>query len=249
MVEHIGSKRTGDQTGAPGTGVNRLPLRAHGHMQLTDRDVEILVWVARHGIVTVDQITVKFFPTPHGKSACFQRVRKLCDTSPPLLQRERTHYQEPSVLRVTTHGARIADVGLSPAHIVYAEVPHALSLVDLTEAILALHPDATLITERERRAERYRDKRKGLRKTTGRIPDAVFTLPAKGSRKEQTIAVELDRTARSKMDAEAVIRAYLSERYDHVWWYVRPSRVASLTEIVKRGRVADLFEVRPWQGR
>lgn len=243
MAEHNGSKRTGVKTGA-----NRLPLRAHGHMQLTDRDVEILVWVARHGIVTVDQISAKFFPTPSGKSACFQRVRKLCDASPPLLQRDRTHYQEPSVLRVTTHGARIADVGLSPARIVYAEVPHALSLVDLTEEILTLHPDAILITERERRAERYRDKRKGLRKTTGRIPDAVFMLPAKGSRKEQVIAVELDRTARSKMDAEAVIRAYLSERYDQVWWYVRPSRVATLREIVKRGRVADLFEVRPWQG-
>ena len=254
MNEHIGSKRTGDQTGepgsgAPGTGVNRLPLRAHGHMQLTDRDEEIIVWVARHGFVTVDQITAKFFPTPHGKSACFQRVRKLCEASPPLLERVRTHYQEPSVLRVTTHGARMADVGLAPAHVVPAEVPHALGIVDLTEAILAAHPDATLITERERRAERYRDKRKGLRKTTGRIPDAVFTLPAKGNRKEQSIAVELDRTARSKMDAEAVIRAYLSERYDQVWWYVRPSRVASLTEIVKRGRVADLFEVRPWQGR
>ena len=249
MAEQTGSKRTGDQTGAPGTGMKRLPLRALGHMQLTDRDEEILVWVARHGIVTLDQITAKFFPTPHGKSACFQRVRKLCEASPPLLQRHRTHYQEPSVLRVTTHGARLADVGLSPAHIVPTEVPHALGIVDLTEAILAMYPDATLITERERRAERYRDKRKGLRKTTGRIPDAVFTLPAKGSRKEQTIAVELDRTARSKMDAEAVIRAYLSERYDHVWWYVRPSRVASLTEIVKRGRVADLFEVRPWQGR
>src|ERR1035437_5071482 len=100
MVEHIGSKRKGDQTGAPGTGVNRLPLRAHGHMQLTDRDVEILVWVARHGIVTVDQITVKFFPTPHGKSACSRGGRKLCNPPPPLLQREPTPYQEPPVLRV-----------------------------------------------------------------------------------------------------------------------------------------------------
>src|ERR1019366_1619531 len=135
MAEHIGPMRTGAKTGAPGSGANRLPLRALGHMQLTDRDEEILIWVARHGFVTVDQSATKFFPPPHGKSACFQRVRKLCDASPPLLQRQRTHYQEPSVLRVTTHGARIADVGLSPAHLVFAEVPHALSLVDLTEAI------------------------------------------------------------------------------------------------------------------
>ena len=36
-------------------------------MQITDRDIDILVWVARHGIVTVDQIATKFFPTPQGR--------------------------------------------------------------------------------------------------------------------------------------------------------------------------------------
>jgi hypothetical protein len=200
-------------------------------------------------MVTVDQIARKFFPTPQGKSAAFQRVRKLCDSRPALLQRDRTHYREPSVLRITTHGARLTDVGLMPARIVHAEVHHALAIVDLAEELLAEYPKATLLTERERRAERYRDKRAGRRKTTGRIPDAVFIFEATASRKEKTVAVELDRSPRNRMDAETVIKAYLQDKYTEVWWYVRPTRVAPIRQITKRMKVDDFIEVRSWQGR
>jgi hypothetical protein len=60
-------------------------------------------------------------------------------------------------------------------------------------------------------------------------------LPATGAEKEKTIAVELDRSPRSRMDAESVVKAYLQERYTEVWWYVRPNRVAPIRQIVKRG--------------
>jgi len=226
-----------------------LPLRAVGRMQLTERDIDILIWVARHGIVTADQIARRFFPTPQGRSACYQRVRKLCDAKPPLLQRERTHFGEPSVLRVSPQGTKIADVGVAPARIVPAEIHHALAIVDLVEDLLESNPTATLLTERERRAERYREKRAGVRKTTGRIPDAVFIVPATKTKKERTVAIELDRTARSRMDAETVVKAYLSERYDTVYWYVRPNRVDIIKQITKRMKVDDFIEVRPWVGK
>jgi len=225
-----------------------LPLRAAGRMQITDRDIQILIWVARHGIVTADQIARQFFPTPQGRSACFQRVRKLCDASPPLLKRDRTHFGEPSVLRVSPQGSRIAGVGLSPARLVPSEIHHALGIVDLAEELSRKYPKATLLTERERRAERYREKRAGQRKTTGRIPDAVFIFPETGTKKERTVAIELDRTARSRMDAETVVKAYLSERYTEVWWYVRPNRVDIIRQITKRMKVDDFIEVRPWVG-
>jgi hypothetical protein len=168
--------------------------------------------------------------------------------TPPLLRRDLTYYKEPSVLRVTTHGARFADAGIGPARFVPNEARHALDIVDLTEELLTSHPEATLITERERRADRYRDKRAGKRKTTGRIPDAVFIFPATDSKKERTVAVELDRSPRNRMDIESVIQAYLSERYTEVWWYVRPSRVEIVRQITRRMKVADFIEVRPWQG-
>jgi DNA-binding CsgD family transcriptional regulator len=245
MVRAGSGKRTEAGTAGP-----RLPLKAQGHMQLTDRDNDILRWVARHGIVTVDQIARCFFPTPQGKSAAFQRVRKLCNTSPPLLQRDRTHYQEPSVIRVTTHGARLADVGLGPARIVPAEVHHALAIVDLAEDLLAANPKATLLTERERRAERFRAKAAKQTSATGRIPDAVLVFPPDARGKERTVAVELDRTARSEKDAAAVVTAYIGTRgYTDVWWYVRPPRVDAIRRLTRRMKVDDYIEVRPWTGR
>ena len=243
----------GLKPGKAGSG-GRLPLRAHGHLEVTERDLEILAWVTRHGLVTVEQIASRFFPTSSGLSAAFQRVRKLATASPPLLRRDRTHYREPSVIRVTTHGARLANVGspgptLGPARLILAEVHHSLGIVDLTEELLKAHPDAVLTTERERRAERHAQKRSGQRKGTGRIPDAVLTLPALGGKAEQSVAVELDRSPRTQRDIEAIVRAYNAERYTDVWWYVRPRRVAHVREVIQKLRASDFIEVRPWQGR
>lgn len=227
--------------------------RAPSTLRLTDRDIEILVWVARHGIVTQDQIARRFFPPSQRKSYPSERVQRLCQSTPPYLRRDHTYYREPSVLRVTIHGSRIAaevaQVGLAPARLVPAEIHHALGIVDLAEKLHAENPKATLLTERERRAQRYREKRAGQRKTTGRIPDVVLIFEARGQKKERTVAVELDRTARSRMDAETVVKAYLSEHYTQVWWYVRPNRVDAVRQIVKRMRTDDFIEVRPWVGQ
>ena len=219
---------------------------------MTERDIEILAWVTRHGVVTVEQIARRFFPTSSGLSAALQRVRKLCVSNPPLLRRDRTHYQEPSVIRVTTHGARLANVGpptLGPARLILAEVHHSLGIVDLAEELLAANPGSVLTTERERRAERHTEKRAGTRKGTGRIPDAVLTLPPTPDTPEKSVAVELDRSPRTKRDIEAIVRAYNAERYSDVWWYVRPKRVDHVRAHVVTLRASDFIEVRPWQGR
>ena len=66
----------------------------------------------------------------------------------------------------------------------------------------------------------------------------------------EELAVELDRTARSRMDAETVIKAYIAEfrTYAEVWWYVRPNRVDAVKQICRRMQVDDVIEVRPWTG-
>lgn len=184
--------------------------------------------------------------TPQGASAAVQRVRKLCHAHPPLLQRDLTVYGRPSIIRVTAHGARLADVGLAPAKVVLAAVPHALAVVDLAEELSGRYPDASLVTERECWAERYREWRAGERPSTGLIPNAVLIWGTDVT--EHTIAVVLDRTARSRTDAEAFVTAYLAESFTEVWWYVRPSRVNAMTEIVRRMGGGDLIEVRPWAG-
>jgi DNA-binding CsgD family transcriptional regulator len=86
MPEQTGSKLTGGSTTGTRPPLGRHPIRAAGHVQLTDRDIEILMWVTRHGVVTLEQIARRFFPTRQGLSAATQRVRKLCTMTPPLLQ-------------------------------------------------------------------------------------------------------------------------------------------------------------------
>jgi len=128
--------------------------------EITERDVEILTWVTRHGVVTVVQIASRFCPTSSLLSAALQRVRKLSTASPPLLRRDRTHYGEPSVIRVTTKGTRLANVGPpvpGPSRLILAEVHHSLGIVDLTEELLKAHPEAVLPTERERREQCHTD--------------------------------------------------------------------------------------------
>src|SRR5207244_3136093 len=103
-------------------------------------------------------------------------------------------WREPFVLRLTTAGARVAHLGLAPAKLTLAEVRHSLALVDLTESLLSEHPGARLITEREIRAERYREVRAGSRRIgVGRTPDGVlfFAKP-----KRRVVAIELDLTTK-----------------------------------------------------
>ncbi len=221
-----------------------LPVGSRHRIEVTDRDVAILLWITRHGVVTVEQIARRLFPGSSGLDSARRRVRKLANAHPPLIRRDRTFWRQPPVIRTTASGANLGGCDLRPARLVYAEIAHSLGIVDLTEELLAEHPDATLITERERRAERYREKGQGTRRATGRIPDAVFLLP--GNPKK--VAVELDLSPRREKTVEAIVRAYQSERYGAVWWYVLPARAPRIAGIIRKLRADSFIEVRKWNG-
>lgn len=208
---------------------------------LTARDLDLLRWVCRHGVVTPDQVARRFFSRPDGgvgKGAAYRRLRKLRELD--LLRSDHTFYMEPSVQRVTSKGAKLADVGVGPASLVLAEVRHSLALVDLIEDLLQAHPGSTIETERELRIERRGElAARSRRAGRGRLPDGVLTL--KGKR----IALELDLTSKRSNDLEHILRTYLTESYDAIWWYVRPRVVPRLKEIVRRNRADDLVSVRP----
>ena len=209
--------------------------------QVTDRDVEILAWIGRHGVVTPEQVAAHFFSREGGgigKWAAYRRLRKLASFK--LLRRDSTFWRSPQVLRLTRQGAELADVDLQPAHLVLAEVHHTLGVVDLTEKILAEHRTATLETEREIRAERRRELAGGQRQPgRGRIPDAVLRLTS-----HKNIAIELDLTPKRRRDIEAILAAYLQENYDAVWWYVAPKTLERVREIVRENRADDFVKVK-----
>lgn len=235
----------------PHGGRRGLGRRSRGP-ELTERDIEIVRWITRHGVVTTELIGRRFFwredVRDYGKWAAYRRVRalqKLC-----LVLSDKPFVDLPAVLRVTREGARIADVGLRPAPLVVSQLRHSIDLVWLTEYLLAEHPGAELTTERELRAQRYSEQREGTRDTErGRVPDALLRVPTKGPGAQGvvTVAVELDLTRKDRRAMERMVRQYDYETVDRVWWYVTPARVDRTRALVRELRADDRIEVRAWR--
>ena len=62
------------------------------------------------------------------------------------------------------------------------------------------------------------------------------------------VAVELELTPKRTKDFERILRSYMQERFDLVWWYVLPGTVSRLRRVVTDNRANDYVEVRPWNG-
>jgi hypothetical protein len=206
----------------------------------------MLTWIGRHGIVTPDQVARRFFVGSDGavgKRAAYRRLVKL--QSCGLVQRDGTSlYRSPQVIRITRAGTRAGEVDISPARLVEAEIRHSLALVDLMDGLSGAHPDCGVRTEREIRTDRFHERSSGSRRPgRGRTPDGELTL---GS--GLLVAIELDLTPKRSMDYERILRSYIQERFDQVWWCVVPGALPRLRRVMTHNRADDFVEVRPWTG-
>jgi|SRR5579883_21627 len=210
-------------------------MTPRGGPQVTERDVAILGWVGRHGVVTADQVAAKFFARDDGAVgtwAAYRRLRVL--EAERLIRRKIVFARWPAVLRLTGPGARLAAADVAPAKLVLPELRHSLALVDLMEKLQREHPGSGIVTEREMRALRFRELAMGNRTAGyGRIPDGVLHLPD-----GRAIAVELDLTSKRQRNIEHVITGYAQERYAEVWWFVRPTLALTCVRLC-RGSPAE----------
>ncbi len=200
--------------------------------------------MGRHGIVTAEQVARRFFARDDGATgqrAAYRRLGVLEELG--FARRDRTPFwRAPHVLRITKAGAEIGEVDVAPARIVEPELRHALALVDLTEQLIADHPDAVLRTEREIRTDRWHERRAGTRDPArGRTPDGQLTLT-----NGRVVAIELDLTPKRSKDFERILRAYRQESFDEVWWWVLPGAVPRVARLVADNRVDDFISVFPW---
>ena len=192
------------------------PARPPRSVRLTPRDLEVLRYAVRHGMVTSDQLGARFFRT----AAARRRLRALERAG--LLVSDRVLAAHPAVVRATPRGARLAGCDLAPASLDLARIRHNLALVDLSEQLLATHPGSSWTTERELRRDRMRAARNGdAWERQRRVPDGLLLL-ADGTR----VAVELDLTPKRSARLDLLAGAYAVDRdVDTVWWYL-PSEVA-----------------------
>lgn len=186
-------------------------------MRLTPRDLEVLRFAARHGMVTSEQLATRFFGS---SPPALRRLRAL--EGGGLLVSERVLVALPPVVRATPAGTQLAGCDLAPASLELARIRHNLALVDLSEELLAAHPGATWTTERELRRDRMRAARAGGRwERQRRVPDGLLRL-ADGTR----AALELDLTPKRSARLDLLAGAYAVDReVNAVWWYL-PSAVA-----------------------
>ena len=209
--------------------------------------------MTRHGVVTAELVGRRFFWRPHeedyGKWAAYRRLRALRELG--LILSNKPFADRPAVLRVTREGARIADVGLRPAPLVLSELRHSLAVVWLTEYLLAENDGAELTTERELRAQRYRELYHGARKKEqGRTPDALLRIPTRGAGAQgvMTVAVELDLSRKDRRAMEHIVRQYDYERVDRIWWYVTPARLERTRVLLRELHADERMEVHAWRG-
>jgi transcriptional regulator of met regulon len=234
------------------------------------RDREILRWITKHGVVTSELVGWRFYWRPDGKEktygkwavarrlAALHRLGLIVRTPNPYAEGERMKHD---AIRVSRKGAKVADIGIREApRGVLSELRHALAVVELTETLLDEYPGAELTTEREIRAERYRELREGEREPErGRTPDALLRIPAKGPGAQgiKTVAIELDLSRKDRRAMENMVRQYDRERVDEIWWYVAQEsaghvrgkkRVDRVQEVVREMKADNRIEVRVWRG-
>ena len=197
-------------------------------MRLTPRDLGVLRFTVRHGMVTPDQLAARFFTSA---PPALRRLRGL--ETAGLLVRERVLVAAPPVVRATPAGTRLAGCDLAPASLDLARIAHNVALVDLSEELLAAHPGSAWTTERELRRDRMRSARAGGRwERQRRVPDGLLRL-AGGTR----VAVELDLTPKRSARLDLLAGAYAVDRdVDTVWWYLPSEAAVSRTRMLVAAR-------------
>ncbi|HYA01240.1 MAG TPA: hypothetical protein VEK76_12970 [Candidatus Binatia bacterium] len=193
------------------------------------RDLEVLRFVARHGMVSPDQLRAGFF---RSAATAGQHLHALAASG--LITRQRVVVDLPEVIRATPRGTRLSGCDLPPANLDLARIRHSLALVDLALELLAAHPGGRWTTERELRRDRMRAARaRGRWEPLRRVPDGLLEL-SDGRR----VAVELDLTPKRSTRLDLLAGAYaVDPDVDVVWWYL-PSRRAAhrmLRVVTERG--------------
>ena len=215
----------------------------------TERDVDIVRWVNRHGIVTSEQVGRKFFWRPgqgrYGRVACLRRLQALEEMD--YIRRDRPLARYPDVIRVRHGGAVLAGLGIRPAELVLSELVHSLSVVALSEVELARHRGATLITARELRKVRRHERQSEQARPggTGRCPDAMLMIPTpSGAKPWRRVAIEVGRVWKDRRSVEDIINAYDRElNIDSVLWFVSHQDVDRVARIVRDLKAEDRYAV------
>ncbi len=216
--------------------------------RITARDEELLSFVGKHGVVSIDQVRSHCMATA-GAHVVARRLRVLEGLG--LLRREHTWWKGPHVVMATWKGLRLAGLYYRPARLYLPLVRHALGVIDLAETLLARHLGAEWLTEREIGSEWARAERQLPR----HLPDGLLVIG------ERRIAVELELSPKRPIDRYKTIlfeygrRLRLRDdlRIDGVWYFVQATPAGeklrnTLEKMIGELGLSKWIEVHSWNG-
>jgi len=135
------------------TTIGAIPVGSQPHAQRQSRDQELVGFVGRHGVVTIEHVMEAL---GLGRATAYRRAAACIEAR--LLERFELLHFEPSLLRATRAGLRYAGLGLPTAVVSPASVDHRLRCASTAQLLAAEFESATILTEREilvaERAER-----------------------------------------------------------------------------------------------
>lgn len=174
-------------------------------MQLTKRDLNILKFINDMGFCEMPQICKKFGMR---KSIGYRLMKRLLNAN--LVQHNRLFYGEHGVLHLTVKGAAYTDL---PAidKIPEGRYYHQITLTDVYIKLSQLYPDASWISERQLKYEKFNTGQLGK---TGHISDGILVLPD-----DKKIAIEVELNMKSKSRIQKILKDYGTQLAIKEVWY------------------------------
>jgi hypothetical protein len=214
---------------------------------LTDRDLKILEWIGRQGVVRAEHVMTRF---GMGRSATYRRLAQLLDYG--LLRRHRLLYNDGGLLAATPEGLKAAGLHqLRPARIALAQIPHMVLSATLAAQLEPRLEDQRLLTDREHRAAENAAGHPLGSAILGpgdnghsRLHRPDFVLASNGG--EQLVAIELELTLKTRARLERTLRGYVRNHNVAAVRYHAPRPVAeALQRAARITGTEDILELAP----
>jgi Fe2+ or Zn2+ uptake regulation protein len=226
--------------------VREVRVPSGKNWRLTERDAELLKWVARWYGVTAEQVTREF--TKSGllpsRQVVYRRLRAL--TAMGLLESGQLAGRRAMVFWVTRAAMELTNAPGNASAPNIKEYHHDLSVVDLGQHIREVRPDDLLVTEREIRARdtpnQYENNEPTYSVTTGesergrRYPDLV------GVRPDGTVwAHELERTRKPRPRLVRNMLLYVNaEHISYAMYWAFPDLVKNVEMAAEEANSASV---------
>lgn len=225
--------------------------RRQWSFNITDRDREILLWVARMRFAKIDQIARRF---GMGRTASYRRVQALKERG--LLERCGAYLGEgPGIVLVTPLGLALGGSGLSLPEIDVRQFEHDRELVELV--IDYELQGGRVYADRELRsvARKVNDRAGQFRFEVGDLrgrhhrryhyPDLIVERP------EGRLAVELEFADKGDKRLREILEGYCYARgIDQLVYFVRrPNLVERIERLMRRTEISETAEVRLYEER